>query len=63
MVSRGSRWIRACPITTAGETYFPGHLKHDWRAPFDGPRTNARHLQHADAIAHKQTVVRIWVWV
>jgi hypothetical protein len=44
MVSRGSRWIRACPITTAGETYFPGHLKHDWRAPFDGPRMSRNEL-------------------
>jgi len=24
---------------------------------------NARHLQHADAIAHRQEVVRIWVLV
>jgi len=24
---------------------------------------NARHLQHADAIAHRQKVVRIWVLV
>ena len=44
MVSRGSRWIRTCPITTAGETYFPGHLKHDWRAPFDGPRMSRNEL-------------------
>jgi len=24
---------------------------------------NAHHLQHADAIAHRQKVVRIWAWV
>ena len=29
----------------------------------DEAMMNARHLQHADAIAHRQTVVRIWVWV
>jgi len=32
-------------------------------ASFGRLRMNAHHLQHADAIAHRQKVVRIWAWV
>jgi len=33
------------------------------RVWINGSRMSAHHLQHADAIAHRQKVVRIWVWV
>jgi len=33
------------------------------RRSFDRLRMNAHHLQHADAIGHRQKVVRIWLGV